>query len=203
MSGASNIASLGVVGQPLTLRVTGGTVGCCSFPRDRERFKTSRREARLGPNRRALPGWPTEVSRVGAAPHRWLGIGLCVSPCLSFGLRRARRTLRAPLTLLFGRATVYFNAGLKCGRGVPTGLCYLAVLETSTPSPPALHHAPGQDRRRRRRPDKSIFTRNFFAVCSSLLSLLLLLCRRRHPSTADAQRHRLNPGNRGIFKENH
>lgn len=98
MSGASNLASLGVVGQPLTPRVTGGTVGCCSFPRDRERFKASRRETRLGPNARHFLVGPRRCCVLELLPTVGWGLA-CVSPLVSHlvvgGLveRCARRSL--------------------------------------------------------------------------------------------------------------
>ena len=85
----------------------------------------------VGPRRAAL----------SESPHRWLGIGLRVSPCLSSRSSEGS-SLRPSLILLFGRSAVYFDVGPKGGHSALTVFARLAAFETNALSPPALHHVP-------------------------------------------------------------
>jgi hypothetical protein len=94
----------------------------CSFPRETW-ARAHLRETRLGPNVPVFLVGLRKAALLGS-PHRWLGIGLRVSLCLSFRSSEGS-SLRPSLILLFGRSAAYFNVGFKCGHSALTGLLAL------------------------------------------------------------------------------
>ena len=214
MSGAFFRLSSGCLSTRLRREQSRQQLVSCSFPCETW-ANTHLRETRLGPNVPVFLVGLRKAALLGS-PHRWLGIGLRVSLCLSFRSSEGS-SLRPSLILLFGRPAVYFNVGFKCGHSALTAFARLAAFETNALSPPALHHVPGGGLR------STVNAFNAFTACSRatfpFLSAVASSCSSctflpfrqplaasssclRDSILADAQGTRLNPI-RGIFKANH